>query len=138
MIFLGDIVAKGPDSVDVVSASTPLRFRSPCLAAMVYFLDLWWFIRDSMLRPRDVDGRSSVILVPRSMPGLWCVQVRLAREIGALSVRGNHENEVIRWSRAMALGAQSNFKSEHYLIALALSEEDLEWLRSLPWYISCR
>jgi hypothetical protein len=72
------------------------------------------------------------------MPGLLCVQVRLAREIGALSVRGNHENEVIRWSRAMALGAQSNFKSEHYLIALALSEEDLEWLRSLPWYISCR
>lgn len=65
-------------------------------------------------------------------------QIRLAREIGALSVRGNHENEVIRWSRAMSLGAQSNFKSEHYLIAMGLSEADIEWLRNLPWYISCR
>jgi hypothetical protein len=64
--------------------------------------------------------------------------VRLAREIGALSVRGNHENEVIRWSRAMALGVQSNFKSEHYLIAMSLSEEDLEYLRNLPWYMSCQ
>ncbi len=63
--------------------------------------------------------------------------IRLAREIGALSVRGNHENEVIRWSRALALGAQSNFKSEHYLIAMGLEEADVEWLRNLPWYISC-
>jgi hypothetical protein len=64
-------------------------------------------------------------------------QVKMAREIGALSVRGNHENEVIRWNRALLLGAQSNFKSEHYLIAMGMSEEDAQWLRDLPWYISC-
>lgn len=80
LVFLGDLVAKGPESIQVI---------------------------------------------------------RLAREIGALSVRGNHENEVIRWSRALALGAQSNFKSEHYLIAMGLEEADVEWLRNLPWYISC-
>jgi predicted phosphodiesterase len=69
---------------------------------------------------------------PESIP-----VIRLAREVGALSVRGNHENEVIRWSRALALGAQSNFKSEHYLIAMGLEDADVEWLRNLPWYISC-
>ena len=74
----------------------------------------------------------------RSLARTRTSQIRLAREIGALSVRGNHENEVIRWSRALALGAQSNFKSEHYLIAAGLDEEDIEWLRNLPWYISCR
>lgn len=114
VIFLGDLVAKGPDSVEVV------RTRMPCT-------------RSQLL---DIDGESGS--GTHRIFCRWAGQVRLAREIGALSVRGNHENEVIKWSRAMALGAQSNFKSEHYLIALGLSEEDIEWLRSLPWYISCR
>ena len=62
--------------------------------------------------------------------------VRLAREIGALSVRGNHENEVVRWNQVINAGAKSNFRSEHFLIANQLSKEDNDWLRSLPWYIS--
>lgn len=64
--------------------------------------------------------------------------MRLAREIGALSVRGNHENEVIKWRRCISLGVPPNFKSEHYLLAQSMPKEDMDWLISLPWYISCR
>jgi len=82
VVFLGDLVSKGPDSLGVVS---------------------------------------------------------MAREIGAIGVRGNHDFEVIRWHQAIKSGADPPMiGSEHFHIASGLSKPDLKWLYSLPWYISSK
>lgn len=99
--------------------------------------------------------------------------VQMAREIGAIGVRGNHDFEVIRWHQAITSGAcisyfivmyslYFNFHSkthllflplsectmkgadtpvvgsEHFRIASKLSKADLKWLYSLPWYITSK
>jgi len=61
--------------------------------------------------------------------------VKMAREIGAIGVRGNHDFEVIRWHQAIKSGAESS-NSEHFQIAASLDKADIKWLYSLPWYIS--
>lgn len=112
IIFLGDLVSKGPDSLSVV---------------------------------------------------------QMARELGAIGVRGNHDFEVIRWHQAIKSGmcdfcrnydgifafnicrvlisyAQIHIigvdppviGSEHYQIASTLSKADLRWMYSLPWYLSSK
>lgn len=82
VVFLGDLVSKGPDSISVV---------------------------------------------------------QMAREIGAIGVRGNHDFEVIRWHQAIKSGADAPIiGSEHFQIASGLGALDLKWLHSLPWYISSR
>ncbi|GJD12634.1 Bis(5'-nucleosyl)-tetraphosphatase, symmetrical [Galdieria sulphuraria] len=80
VIFLGDLVAKGPDSVAVV---------------------------------------------------------KIAREIGARSVRGNHDFEVIRWWNAQMNGLSGSISvnMEHLRIAQDLDREDHEWLFHCPWFI---
>jgi len=79
VVFLGDLVCKGPDSVSVV---------------------------------------------------------KMAREIGAIGVRGNHDFEVIRWHQAIQSGGDSPaVGSEHFHIASCLNAADMEWMRCLPWYI---
>ncbi|GJQ09074.1 hypothetical protein GpartN1_g865.t1 [Galdieria partita] len=80
VIFLGDLVAKGPDSVAVV---------------------------------------------------------KIAREIGARSVRGNHDFEVIRWWSAQMNGLSGTISvnMEHLRIAQDLDREDHEWLFHCPWFI---
>jgi hypothetical protein len=63
--------------------------------------------------------------------------VQMAREIGAIGVRGNHDFEVVRWHQAIKSGADPPvIGSEHYLLASALSTADLKWMYSLPWFIS--
>ncbi|KAA8498130.1 Bis(5'-nucleosyl)-tetraphosphatase PrpE, asymmetrical [Porphyridium purpureum] len=63
--------------------------------------------------------------------------VRLARQINARMVRGNHDHEVIRWREAVMRGARPPIVSvEHSRFARGMSEEDFEWFRSAPWYIS--
>ena len=80
VVFLGDLVCKGPDSVSVV---------------------------------------------------------QMAREIGALGVRGNHDFEVIRWHRAIMAGVDPPTpRSEHFFIASRLGKQDVKWMCNLPWYIS--
>lgn len=65
--------------------------------------------------------------------------VQMAREIGAIGVRGNHDFEVIRWHQAMKSGADPPvIGSEHFHIASGLSTADLKWMYSLPWYISSK
>lgn len=82
VVFLGDLVCKGPDSVSVV---------------------------------------------------------QMAREIGALGVRGNHDFEVIRWHQAIKSGVDPPVVgSEHFHIASCLSKADMNWMYSLPWYISSK
>ena len=73
--------------------------------------------------------------------------VRLAMDIGALSVRGNHDHEVVRQgmlhkrnSHADSLAGVpfpklSSRGSEHRRIALELSDEEFRWLAALPYYI---
>ena len=63
--------------------------------------------------------------------------VQMAREVGALGVRGNHDFEVVRWHQAIKSGADPPvIGSEHYYVASALSTADLKWMYSLPWFIS--
>ena len=83
--------------------------------------------------------------------------VQMAREIGAVGVRGNHDFEVVRWHQAIQSGKLwplmcSNqivsvscldtgveppvVGSEHFHIASCLSRADMKWLYSLPWYIA--
>ncbi|CAM9932719.1 unnamed protein product, partial [Phaeothamnion confervicola] len=82
LVFLGDLVAKGPDSVGVV---------------------------------------------------------RMARELGAVGVRGNHEFEVLRWHNILSSGGTHPLiGSEHYHIAKGLSPEDVAWLANCPWYMHSR
>ena len=65
--------------------------------------------------------------------------VQMAREIGAIGVRGNHDFEVVRWQQAIISGVDPPvFGSEHYQIASCLSKADMNWMHSLPWYISCK
>ena len=65
--------------------------------------------------------------------------VQMAREIGAIGVRGNHDFEVIRWHQAITSGADPPvIGSEHFHIAAGLSKADLKWLYSLPWFISSK
>jgi Calcineurin-like phosphoesterase len=82
VVFLGDLVCKGPDSVSVV---------------------------------------------------------QMAREIGSIGVRGNHDFEVVRWHQAIKSGVDPPvFGSEHYHIASCLTKADMNWMYSLPWYISSK
>lgn len=82
VVFLGDLVCKGPDSISVV---------------------------------------------------------QMAREIGAIGVRGNHDFEVVRWHQAIKSGVDPPvFGSEHFHIASCLSKADMKWMHSLPWYISSK
>lgn len=82
VVFLGDLVCKGPDSISVV---------------------------------------------------------QMAREIGALGVRGNHDFEVVRWHQAIKSGVDPPVVgSEHFHIASCLSKADMKWMYSLPWYISSK
>eukprot|EP00546_Thalassionema_frauenfeldii_P022153 CAMPEP_0178906544 /NCGR_PEP_ID=MMETSP0786-20121207/6886_1 /TAXON_ID=186022 /ORGANISM="Thalassionema frauenfeldii, Strain CCMP 1798" /LENGTH=729 /DNA_ID=CAMNT_0020578267 /DNA_START=927 /DNA_END=3112 /DNA_ORIENTATION=+ len=82
IVFLGDLVSKGPDSISVV---------------------------------------------------------QMAREIGAIGVRGNHDFEVIRWHQAMKSGVDPPVVgSEHFHIASCLTNADMKWMYSLPWFISSK
>jgi hypothetical protein len=65
--------------------------------------------------------------------------VQMAREIGALGVRGNHDFEVIRWHQAIKSGVDPPVVgSEHYHVASCLSQADVKWMYSLPWFISSK
>jgi len=65
--------------------------------------------------------------------------VQMARELGAIGVRGNHDFEVIRWHQAIKSGADPPvIGSEHYQIASSLSKADLRWMYSLPWYLASK
>lgn len=65
--------------------------------------------------------------------------VQMARELGAIGVRGNHDFEVIRWHQAIKSGVDPPvIGSEHYQIASSLSKADLRWMYSLPWYLSSK
>mmetsp|Transcript_26772 Transcript_26772/g.39605 ORF Transcript_26772/g.39605 Transcript_26772/m.39605 type:complete len:992 (+) Transcript_26772:31-3006(+) len=82
VVFLGDLVSKGPDSISVI---------------------------------------------------------QMAREIGAIGVRGNHDFEVVRWHQAIQSGVDPPVVgSEHFHIASCLSKADMKWMHSLPWYISSK
>lgn len=82
VVFLGDLVCKGPDSISVI---------------------------------------------------------QMAREIGAIGVRGNHDFEVVRWHQAIKSGVDPPVVgSEHFHIATCLTKADMKWLYSLPWYLSSK
>lgn len=64
--------------------------------------------------------------------------VQLAREIGARTVRGNHDFEVVRWWDAQMRGDRNSMVSmEHARIARALGREEHAWLVQSPWFIEC-
>ena len=65
--------------------------------------------------------------------------VQMAREIGAIGVRGNHDFEVIRWHQAIKSGVDPPVVgSEHYHVASCLSKGDIKWMYSLPWFMSSK
>lgn len=73
--------------------------------------------------------------------------IRLAMDIGALSVRGNHDHEVVRQAlqytkrlgryKSPELRRQAVQTNEHLKIALRLSHEEFSWLHGLPYFIYC-
>lgn len=78
--------------------------------------------------------------------GPYSVEViRLAIDIGALSVRGNHDHEVVRegfnyykklGKYKFEAGQEAKVKiSDHLKIALELNNKELKWLSQLPYYI---
>lgn len=61
--------------------------------------------------------------------------VQLCREIGARSVRGNHDFEVVRWWDARRRGVREDVSLEHATIAKSLSPQEHAWLLDAPWFI---
>ncbi|MGB8223354.1 MAG: metallophosphoesterase [Polyangiales bacterium] len=79
LIFVGDLVAKGPDSLGVI---------------------------------------------------------RLARELGAKAVRGNHDQQCLRWWDAKCAGEPPpNLKPTHQRVADELEEKDWQWLAERPLWL---
>lgn len=69
--------------------------------------------------------------------------VRRARELGAAAVLGNHEEKHLRWRRWMGKVARGEasknpmrpFDDVRLAQHLALSDDDLDWLRELPSFL---
>lgn len=58
--------------------------------------------------------------------------------IGARTVRGNHDFEVVRWWEArMREEKQAMVSMEHARIARGLSAHEHAWLVDSPWFIEC-
>lgn len=63
--------------------------------------------------------------------------VALAREQGAFCVRGNHDEAVLRFRRAVTSGETlPKLKKGHMLAALSMKEPDWSYLESLPFFLS--
>ncbi|MFW6066707.1 MAG: metallophosphoesterase family protein [Myxococcota bacterium] len=62
--------------------------------------------------------------------------VRRARELGAVGVRGNHDEICLRWWRARRDGRERPLLGRsHQEACQALDEEDWRWLDSLPYHL---
>ena len=64
--------------------------------------------------------------------------VKLAREAGAIGVRGNHDFEVVRWCEALRDAPDRRsvlLANEHAQVAASLSPADAAWLKNCPWYV---
>ncbi len=62
--------------------------------------------------------------------------VRLARELGARAVRGNHDQHCLKWWDAKCAGGElPNLKPAHQRVAGELEEEDWRWLAALPLWL---
>lgn len=62
--------------------------------------------------------------------------IRLARELGALAVRGNHDERLLRWWRGGARAEELEaMKPAHRQVAESLEPEDFRWLDSLPIWL---
>lgn len=62
--------------------------------------------------------------------------VSLARELGALAVRGNHDERLLRWWRAGATAeGLAAMRPAHRRVAESLDAVDFQWLDSLPAWL---
>ncbi len=62
--------------------------------------------------------------------------VRLAMDINALAVRGNHDQETLRQATLFLKGDTSiRMVTKHLRIAKHLSADQIKWLSTLPYYI---
>jgi diadenosine tetraphosphatase ApaH/serine/threonine PP2A family protein phosphatase len=61
--------------------------------------------------------------------------VALARERGALCVRGNHDEAVLRYRRAQRDGSPAKLKKGHLAAAQSLKEADWVYLEALPLFL---
>jgi hypothetical protein len=62
--------------------------------------------------------------------------VRLARELGARAVRGNHDQHCLRWWEAKRAGkALPELRPAHQAVADRLEESDWRWLATLPYWL---
>jgi hypothetical protein len=63
--------------------------------------------------------------------------VQMARERGMLGVRGNHDEAVLRWRRALKAGQQlPRLKPTHKHVAETLAEADWQYLEALPLWLA--
>ena len=62
--------------------------------------------------------------------------VRLVRKLGALAVRGNHDQHCLKWWNAKCAGGDlPNLRPAHQRVADELQEEDWQWLAALPFWL---
>jgi len=63
--------------------------------------------------------------------------VARARELGALGVRGNHDERVISWFKAEREGRALDrpLSRSHRAVCATLEDEDVAWLEALPLYM---
>ena len=62
--------------------------------------------------------------------------VRLARELEARAVRGNHDQHCLKWWNTKRAGGKlPRLKPAHQRVADELEEEDWQWLAALPLWL---
>jgi hypothetical protein len=62
--------------------------------------------------------------------------IRRAEELGALAVKGNHDEHGLRWWRAVAKGEEPPKRKKVYLRAYeSLEERDFRYLDALPYHL---
>jgi hypothetical protein len=62
--------------------------------------------------------------------------VRRAEELGALAVKGNHEEHALRWWRAVSKGEEPPKRKKVYLRAYeSLEQSDFRYLDALPYHV---
>ncbi len=62
--------------------------------------------------------------------------VRLMRKLGALAVRGNHDQHCLQWWDAKCAGDElPTLRPAHQRVADELEQDDWQWLGALPFWI---
>mmetsp|Transcript_12663 Transcript_12663/g.51172 ORF Transcript_12663/g.51172 Transcript_12663/m.51172 type:complete len:283 (-) Transcript_12663:390-1238(-) len=92
-----------------------------------------------LLKKADVDLRTTVVVLAGDLVNKGpdsVATLRYSRQIGALAVRGNHEEAVLRCVRTYYSSNKESLPIKRYRWITGLRDDDVRWLARLPFTIS--